>query len=612
MPFRRSPGNAPSHAVTATHASADFLRRIRGRGLLPVEAPTGSRAARRPRAPTPHDVLQESAPTLVLLAAPPGFGKSTVLAQWRDLDDRAFACVSLDSGDNDPAALWSYIVHAIRNVAPNSGDAALSALRQPRPDVVQTVVPAVLDDVEPSERTSSSCSTTTRRSRIASCHDSLAFFLERAPRNVTVALSTRSDPPIPLARLRVLDELLEARAADLCFTEEEAAAFLNETLQLGLATETLGVLHERTEGWPVGVHLAALPRAGASIVPVSWHASAARTGTWSTTSPRSCSTRWTRRAGCSCSRRRFSTRCAGRSATLPRRGRAPRTCSSSSSTKSLPGRARRSPRVVPLPPAVRGGPPKPAASERCRARPHGAPRASKWYLANGHAFEAVRHAVAADEPETAVTLVFEGWRPSLEQEDAEASLRQLDELPWTNVEHDARLALVKAWALSVLNSREDALAALEAAEAAHSTGRCLAGSLSRPRLPSPAPASPGETPTECWAPRTAPASCKETLSRAGGRSLCSRWAGHGSSLATGSGAALLEQAAFLATRSKQWLVAGIAKALLARISLEADDVDAAVATARRAVSTLELHGVADAARRRRRLRRPGAALARGG
>ena len=90
------------------------------------------------------------------------------------------------------------------------------------------------------------------------CHDSLSFFLERAPSNVTVALSTRSDPPIPMGRLRALDELLGLRAVDLSFTEGESAAFLNEILHLGLAAETLGVLHGRTEGWPVGVRLAAM------------------------------------------------------------------------------------------------------------------------------------------------------------------------------------------------------------------------------------------------------------------------------------------------------------------------------------------------------------------
>ena len=71
------------------------------------------------------DVLRDSAPKLVLFAAPPGFGKTTLLAQWREVDARPFACVSLDSGDNDPVTFWSYIVHAIGHVAPECGAAAL-------------------------------------------------------------------------------------------------------------------------------------------------------------------------------------------------------------------------------------------------------------------------------------------------------------------------------------------------------------------------------------------------------------------------------------------------------------------------------------------------------
>ncbi len=70
------------------------------------------------------DVLRESAPRLVLLAAPPGFGKTTLLAQWRDVDDRAFACVSLDAGDNDPVTFWSYIVQAIQHAVPEWGAGA--------------------------------------------------------------------------------------------------------------------------------------------------------------------------------------------------------------------------------------------------------------------------------------------------------------------------------------------------------------------------------------------------------------------------------------------------------------------------------------------------------
>ena len=240
-------------------------------------------------------------------------------------------------------------------------------------------------------------------------------------------------------------------------------------------------------------------------------------------------------------------------------------------------------------------------------------RASEWYAAAGDGYEAVRHAVAADELETAITLVFEGWRPSLEQGHAEASLRQLEALPLTNVERDARLALVKAWALGVLNSREDSLAALEAAEAARFDGpmRCglsfeAATALTRACFPW------GDSDGMLGAANRVCELQGDTLSS--GRSLSLLALGWARLFAGEHEVARapLEQAAFLAARSKQWLVAGIAKALRARISLEADDVDASVAAARRAVSTLELHGVADEPGAGVAYVALGAALARGG
>ena len=583
--------------MTATYVSADILTSgPSDEGVLLESKLQRIRAPRdvlaRPRL---TGVLQEAAPTLVLLAAPPGFGKTTVLAQWRDLDDRALACVSLDSADNDPVALWSYIVHAIRSVAPDCGDAALTALGQPRPDVVQTVVPAVLSDLEAMGEDLVVALDDYQEITSRFCHDSLAFFLERAPRNVTVALSTRSDPPIPLARLRALDELLELRAADLCFTQDESAAFLNETLQLDLAAETLSVLHERTEGWPVSVHLAALSlaqepdRAGfvARFGGANRHVVDYLTEVVLDTLDDD-------------SRRFLLETSVLEEMCGPLCDAAARRQGSGELLVEL---EHANLFLVPLDDRREWYRYHPLFAEVLRNQLLRSDaeldrevhrRASEWYAANGYEYEAVRHAVAADELETAVTLVFEGWRPSLEQGHAEASLRELEELPWTNVERDGRLALVKAWALSVLNCREESLAALDAAEAARFDGpmRCglsfeAATTLTRACFPW------GDSSGMLAAATRVCELQGDTISS--GRPLSLLALGWARLFAGDHEAARapLEQAAFLAARSKQWLVAGIAKALLARISLEADHVDAAVAAARRALSTLEAHGVAD-------------------
>ncbi len=228
-------------------------------------------------------------------------------------------------------------------------------------------------------------------------------------------------------------------------------------------------------------------------------------------------------------------------------------------------------------------------------------RASDWLVPEGYRYEAVRHAVAANEVESAIALVLDDWYPSLEQDDAAAILRQLEEIPWTNVERDARLAIAWAWALSALNRREDSLAALESAE----TARCerampcglpfeAATALTRACFPW------GDAARMLGAAGHASELLGDTFSIGRPVSLLAlgwarRFAGEYEAAR-----APLEQAAFLAARSNQWLVAGMAKAMLARISLETDDVDVAVSVARRALSTLEVHGVAD---------KPGAGIA---
>ena len=229
-------------------------------------------------------------------------------------------------------------------------------------------------------------------------------------------------------------------------------------------------------------------------------------------------------------------------------------------------------------------------------------RASEWLGPEGHRYEAVRHAVAANALESAITLVLEDWRPSLEQDDAAAILRQLEELPSTSVERDARLAVVRAWALSALNRREESLAALESAESAR---------VERP-MPCGIPFEAATALTRACFPWGDSARMLDAAAQASellgdtfsiGRPvslLALGWARRLCGRVTRRRCAPLEQAAFLAARSNQWLVAGIAKAMLARISLETDDVDLAVSAARRALSTLEVHGVAD---------KPGAGIA---
>ena len=380
------------------------------------------------------DVLRGTAPRLVLLAAPPGFGKTTLIAQWREVDDRAVTCVSLEAGDNDPVTFWTYIVQAIRQTVPESGAVALKALSETRANVVEAVVPAVLRDLEAIGESLVIVLDDYQEITNRICHDSLGFFLERAPSNVTMAVSTRSDPPLQMAKLRALEELLEFRAVDLSFTEAESAAFLNQVMELGLATETLSALHERTEGWPVGVHLAAMSLAheaeadrsafvdrfgGASRHIVDYltevvlgsldeerHRFLLETSVLDTMTGPLCDAAIGRQGS------------AGMLVELER-----------ANLFLVPLDDRREwYRYHELFADVLRNQLLQSDPELARAVHR---RASEWLGSEGFRYEAVRHAVAAHEPESATTLVLDGWRPSFERDAAVAMFRQLEELPQT-------------------------------------------------------------------------------------------------------------------------------------------------------------------------------------
>jgi LuxR family maltose regulon positive regulatory protein len=225
--------------------------------------PPVPRAGLVPRA-SPQSRLQAGLQSkLCLLSAPPGFGKTTLLTQWCALAgaDRV-AWVSLDEGDNDPTRFWVYVVQALRTVEPSVGTAALAALHRTGADLYRAVLPSlhselsavgsrlvlVLDDYHVVTN--------------ATCHQTLAFFLDHLPAGVHVVLSTRADPALPLARMRARGELVELRAAELRFTDEEASALLNGSMGLQLTTDDVERLAERTEGWAAALYLAGLSLRG--------------------------------------------------------------------------------------------------------------------------------------------------------------------------------------------------------------------------------------------------------------------------------------------------------------------------------------------------------------
>jgi LuxR family transcriptional regulator, maltose regulon positive regulatory protein len=225
--------------------------------------PPAPRAGLIPRAGLQSRFQESVQAKLCLLDAPAGFGKTTLLTQWRAaVGSTRVAWVALDEGDNDPTRFWIYVIEALRTVQPGLGAAALRALHQASADPYRAVLPGLLNELSVTGSRLVLVLDDYHLITNATCHQSLGFFLDHLPAGVHVVLATRTDPPLQLARMRARGELAELRAADLQFTHEETSALLNDSMGLQLGAGDVERLAERTEGWAAGLVLAGLSLRG--------------------------------------------------------------------------------------------------------------------------------------------------------------------------------------------------------------------------------------------------------------------------------------------------------------------------------------------------------------
>jgi LuxR family maltose regulon positive regulatory protein len=200
---------------------------------------------------------------VTLISAPAGFGKTTLLAEWlltADAGASTVAWLALDDSDNDPDAFWTYVIAAIRRSAPDLAASALTALQSAQPRT--TVVAALVNDLQDHPGRVVLVLDDYHAIHSSEVHDSIAFLIDHAPLSLRLVLASRSDPPLPLARLRVRGQLVEIRVGDLRFTHDESAAYLNGTMGLQLADRDVDSLGARTEGWIAALQLAALSMQG--------------------------------------------------------------------------------------------------------------------------------------------------------------------------------------------------------------------------------------------------------------------------------------------------------------------------------------------------------------
>jgi LuxR family transcriptional regulator, maltose regulon positive regulatory protein len=204
---------------------------------------------------------------LTLIAAPAGFGKTTLVSEWITFIERPTAWLSLDEGENDPTRFLAYLVTALQTIAPTLGEGVLGVLQSSQPPPPEAILTALLNEI-----------TTLPDQFVLVLDDyhvidakavdlALTFLIEHLPPQMHLVIATREDPQLPLARLRARSELTELRAADLRFAPSEAAEFLNSVMGLTLSPGDIAVLEDRTEGWIAGLQLAALSMQGREDIP---------------------------------------------------------------------------------------------------------------------------------------------------------------------------------------------------------------------------------------------------------------------------------------------------------------------------------------------------------
>jgi LuxR family maltose regulon positive regulatory protein len=205
---------------------------------------------------------------LLLVCAPAGFGKTSLLADWTRRGGRPVAWLSLDEGDNDPARFWRHVVAALDRARPGIAEQVAPLLGPPAPASFEGLVTALINQLaaQPGDGEVLLALDDYHLVEAPPVHGSLGFLLEHRPPGLHLVLASRVDPPFGLARLRARGQLAELRDADLRFTAEEAAALLREAVGPDLPDGAVAALTARTEGWVAGLQLAGLSLRGQADV----------------------------------------------------------------------------------------------------------------------------------------------------------------------------------------------------------------------------------------------------------------------------------------------------------------------------------------------------------
>ena len=209
---------------------------------------------RRPR--LRERLAQRVQPAVTVVAAPAGFGKTTLLTELF-ADVPASAWLSLDHRDDDPTRFWTYLIAALQTSEPDVGRDAQALLQLPQVDF-DRIIATLLNDLDAVDHELMVLLDDYHVIESPEIHRTMAFLVDHLPAHVRLVIASRVDPPLPLASMRARGDLLEYRAPDLAFTTEEVAAYLHDTMGLAVEPSDVEVLEARTEGWIAALQLAAL------------------------------------------------------------------------------------------------------------------------------------------------------------------------------------------------------------------------------------------------------------------------------------------------------------------------------------------------------------------
>jgi LuxR family maltose regulon positive regulatory protein len=199
---------------------------------------------------------------LILISASAGFGKTTLVADWCRQADHSITWLSLDKNDNDPIRFFGYLIAALQKIDPEICRSAQSILHSPQPLNLEPVLVNLINEISETLKPFFLILDDYHVIETPELHQAVSFLLDHAPNHMHMTILTRSDPPLPIARLRGKGQLTELHTADLRFNADETESFLIHRMDLPLSNKEVISLKNRTEGWIVGLQLAALSLQG--------------------------------------------------------------------------------------------------------------------------------------------------------------------------------------------------------------------------------------------------------------------------------------------------------------------------------------------------------------